>query len=228
MRSTAASRPHEVDVVVCSLPELNLLNQIPPELFQVRWVDVAPLFVPFACREVLAQGLGDYDWFCYIEDDLVFHDPLFFDKLRWFQDATGPDYVLQPNRYEVAPTAIPRKVYIDGPVHTGSTAAWQDLADTPELHLIALGFDIRVIRSSNPHAASYFLTSDQMAMWVRRPSFSDRDCSFVGPLESAASLGLMQEFRVYKPSPEDASFLEVEHLDTAWARRGMGELPWPE
>ena len=225
MRSTAASRPHDVDVVVCSLPELNLLDEIPPELFRVRWVDVPPLWVPFACRDVLAQGLGDYDWFCYIEDDLVFHDPLFFDKLRWFHDAAGPGCVLQPNRYEVAPTAIPRKVYIDGPINT---AQWQDLGDAPDLHLTAFGADIRLVRASNPHAASFFLTSDQMTAWVRLPSFSDRDCSFVGPLESAASLGLMQTFRVYKPSPEDASFLEVEHLDTAWARRGMGEQPWPE
>ena len=38
-----------------------------------------------------------------------------------------------------------------------------------------------------------------------------RDTSFVGPLESAATLGIMRTFKVYKPARENANFLEVEH-----------------
>ena len=41
-----------------------------------------------------------------------------------------------------------------------------------------------------------------------------------GPLESAATLGIMRHFRVYKPARENAAFLEIEHLD----RRYLGRV----
>ena len=44
------------------------------------------------------------------------------------------------------------------------------------------------------------------------PYFGDEDSSFAGPLESAASLGIIKTFRQYKPSPANAGFLELEHL----------------
>ena len=49
--------------------------------------------------------------------------------------------------------------------------------------------------------------------------FIKRETSYVGPLESAASLGLYREFNVYKPTPENAGFLEIEHYGQAWSRR---------
>ena len=42
--------------------------------------------------------------------------------------------------------------------------------------------------------------------------FLDGDCSFAGPLESAASLGVMKNFRIYKPAYANAGFLEIRHL----------------
>jgi hypothetical protein len=39
----------------------------------------------------------------------------------------------------------------------------------------------------------------------------DRDTTFVGPLESAATLGIMKTFRVYKTVPEQAYLFEIEH-----------------
>ena len=53
-----------------------------------------------------------------------------------------------------------------------------------------------------------------MQTWSRKPYFLDRDTSFIGPLESAATLGVMCAFRVYKPAREHAGFLEIEHFGT--------------
>ncbi len=39
----------------------------------------------------------------------------------------------------------------------------------------------------------------------------------IGPLESAASLGIMRTLRVYKPAGEYARFLEIMHAGTAFA-----------
>ncbi|MEM9771051.1 MAG: hypothetical protein AAF889_05555 [Cyanobacteria bacterium P01_D01_bin.73] len=50
-----------------------------------------------------------------------------------------------------------------------------------------------------------------MESWSRKIFFLDRDIRFIGPLESAASLGLMKAFRIYRAAPENANFLELQH-----------------
>jgi hypothetical protein len=55
-----------------------------------------------------------------------------------------------------------------------------------------------------------------MRIWSARLDFFDRDTSFIGPLESAATLGIMRAFRIYKPAPEHAAFLEIEHFGQAF------------
>ena len=43
-----------------------------------------------------------------------------------------------------------------------------------------------------------------------------RDTSFLGPLESAATLGILRTFSIYKPAPENAAFLEIAHAGNAF------------
>ena len=50
-----------------------------------------------------------------------------------------------------------------------------------------------------------------MKRWLERADFESQETGFVGPLESAATLGIMKTFRIYKPARENASFLEIEH-----------------
>jgi hypothetical protein len=82
-----------------------------------------------------------------------------------------------------------------------------------------LGTTITLRLAANPHAGCFFLTESQLARWASQPYFLDRAASFVGPLESAASLGLVRTFHVYKPAPENASFLEVQHYGQAWSQK---------
>ena len=55
-----------------------------------------------------------------------------------------------------------------------------------------------------------------MKHWTEQPYFLDRERSFFSPTESAATLGLMRTFRVYKPELAMASFLEIEHYGSGW------------
>ena len=55
-----------------------------------------------------------------------------------------------------------------------------------------------------------------MRIWAERRDFLDRSTRFIGPLESAATLGVMRAFRIYKPALDVASFLEIEHSGTAF------------
>jgi hypothetical protein len=55
-----------------------------------------------------------------------------------------------------------------------------------------------------------------MEYWVKQPYFLDRDCSFVGPLESAATLGIMKTFKIYKAAPSHANFMEIQHFGSSF------------
>jgi hypothetical protein len=67
-------------------------------------------------------------------------------------------------------------------------------------------------RWTNPHSGCFFLNAAQIEKWASSPGFLDGDCSFAGPLESAASLGVMKNFRIYKPAFPNAGFLEIRHM----------------
>ncbi|HSD34306.1 MAG TPA: hypothetical protein VLE26_02720, partial [Alphaproteobacteria bacterium] len=53
----------------------------------------------------------------------------------------------------------------------------------------------------------------------------DKEASFIGPLESAATLALMRSFAVYKPALDCADFLEIEHQDDRFMRVLAGMSP---
>ena len=178
--------------------------------------DAEPLLLGFECHAALHERIGDYDYYCYLEDDLVVTDPWLFAKLSWFRDQVGPESVLLPNRFEVARGGVAWKAYLDGDLAPEVAAPFQDRSEWPELRASFLGVDARFVRPLNPHSGCFFLGLDQMRHWALRPDFLDRDCGFIGPLESAASLGVMRAFRVYKPAPEVASFLEIAHFGTGF------------
>ncbi len=179
-------------------------------------LDVELFSLPFECHALLRDNLGKYDYYCYLEDDLILHDPWLFDKLRWFNQQFGSDCLLQPNRYEVSAKGPVHKAYIDGDLAPRVTAPLQDVHDRPMLTAEAFGRPVEFVRPLNPHSGCFFLNAEQMEHWAKQPYFLDRDTSFIGPLESAATLGIMKTFRVYKPAPANADFLEIQHYGTAF------------
>jgi hypothetical protein len=212
------SQAHDIDVVVCTTSDFHLLSQVPlpPPLYTHHATSAEPMLLGFECQAVLADGLGKYDYYCFLEDDLCIHDPWFFVKLNWFAQITGDGNLLQPNRYEVSVTGAVRKAYIDGDIVPRATARFQNVGEQPELNGKIMGTPVPFRRALNPHSGCYFLNASQMAYWAQQPYFLDRDTSFIGPLESAATLGVMRTFRIYKPAPSMAAFLEIEHAGTGF------------
>ncbi|MHC5721727.1 MAG: calcium-binding protein, partial [Nostoc sp.] len=96
------------------------------------------------------------------------------------------------------------KAYIDGDLALRVTAPFQNVQEQHELNGTILNRLITFRRPLNPHSGCYFLNVNQMAHWANQTYFIDRDTSFVGALESAATLGIMKTFRIYKTSPEQA------------------------
>jgi hypothetical protein len=205
---------HEIDIVVCTTQGYHLLPQLPlrPKSFMHHATKAEPLLLGFECQAVLRACLDKYDYFCYLEDDLILHDPWFFTKLNWFTHHGGSGNLLQPNRYEISPQGPVFKSYIDGDLTDAATAKFQNVEEQRQLAGKIMEQPIAFDRSLNPHSGCYFLNAEQMAHWAKQSHFLDRDTSFIGPLESAATLGIMRTFRVYKPSPAYANFLEIQHF----------------
>lgn len=215
-----------VDVVVCTTRGRHLVEQLelPPQLFRHRSTDAEPLLLGYECRVALRERLGDYDFYCYLEDDLIVRDPWTFRKLTWFTDNLGDACLLQPNRYETTRLGVSLKAYVDGDIPVPYTAEHQDVSVAPTVLTDLLGVRVAFRRPTNPHAGCYFLNARQMATWADRDDFLDRSTAFVGPLESAATLGIMRAFRVYKPDAPNAAFFEIEHHGTGF----IGKLRFRE
>ena len=221
----------QLDIVLCTTQGAHLLDQLPfaEDVYTHHPTTCEPMMLGFECHAVLADHLGAYDFYGYMEDDLVLHDPAFWHKLHQFNMNTANTDVLQPNRFEFLhqfkktsqtdeqkPQTTFKKVYIDF-----------ELRDTKALDTATYTLDqgnqaISFIRSSNPHSGCFFLSQGQMAHWATQPHFLDRATSYVGPLESAASLGLMRTFRVYKPAPVCANYLEIQHYGQVWGHQLSG------
>ncbi len=203
----------EIHVVVCTTRDQHVLNQLTLDrsLFQHYPTDEDPAMLGFQCQGILRDRWGNYDYYCYLEDDLILHDPWLFVKLRWFNGHVGQDKLLLPNRFELGTGMPVHKVYVDGSLRRDVTARFQDVNDCPRMESQVLGTDVVFQRPLNPHSGCWFLSAEQMRHWIRQPFFLARDTSFIGPLESAATLGVMRAFKIYKPAPENASFLEIEH-----------------
>ena len=209
----------KMDVVICTSNDLHILDQLvlPPNLYQHRRIDCEPMLLGFTCHDLLQERLSDYDLYGYMEDDLILHDPDFFIKLHYFRQLVGDNAVLQPNRFERYGSMDEfKKVYIDFAFDSPANLA-QHVAD--EVVIESFGRHVTFERASNRHAGCFFLSETQMRHWTEQEHFGKREASYVGPLESAATLGLIRTFQVYKPAPQNASFLEIEHAGQVWSRR---------
>lgn len=212
------NQSNTLDIVICTTGENHLLSQLslPTHFYKHHATQSEPMLLGFECQTVLRDALGQYDYYCFLEDDLILSDPWFFLKLNWFNKLTGNANLLQPNRYEVSINSLVRKAYIDGDLRPQVTEKFQNIQDQPELTGRVMETPVSFRRALNPHSGCYFLNAAQMQHWSNQPYFLDRDTSFVGPLESAATLGIMKTFRIYKPAPPSASFLEIQHAGTGF------------
>lgn len=209
----------DLDIVVCTSGDDHALGHahMPPGSFLHLPTGSPPRFLGFACHQTLLDGLGRYDWYCYLEDDIIVSDPFLFAKLAWFQELAGKDALLMPNRFEFARSGPLRKVYVDGDLRPSATEHYRRSGAQAEASGELMGVSLRFLPALNPHSGCFFLTSEQMHRLTGLPGYPAPDASFIGPLESAATLAVMRALHVYKPAPENAGFLEVEHRAQAFA-----------
>jgi hypothetical protein len=207
-----------LDIAVCTAGDRHLLDDVPMlrPCFRHHAAAADPAMLGFECHRVLAAARGRYDYYAYLEDDIVLDDPLFFRKRCLFDERFGPEALLQPNRFEAQTGSAVQKLYVDYRLTPARTARYQDLADRARLEMPFLGETIAFERTPYPSSGAFFLSEAQLARWVAAPAFRDGDVSYLSPLDSAATLSVMKTFRIYKPVLDQAWFLKVEHASPRW------------
>ena len=180
---------------------------------------VEPLFAGFEAQKELAARAGDFEWFCYLEDDLVLRDTFLLEKLAFFNEAAPPGALLIPHRYELWNGT---KFHLD----MWSKGMRPEERRWNRLTLVELG-GWKFAEFENPHSGCYFLSRAQLERWLATGRRWYGISSYVGPRESAATGALEEAFRLYKPHPENIHFLEIRHLGTQYAEYYSGLHPAP-
>ena len=207
---------HNIDTIIVTDGSHHVLDRLKPPFSSTFEHCVtqpsSPMLLGFAAHQVLADHLrDDYDYYCFLEDDLVIHDAQFFHKLAHFSANTDSLAILVPNRYETRTFPHPvNRFYIDGPI------SLEDLSLLPRQNqnpyqISAIGIDVAFENPPNPHAGCFFLTQQQLKLWINSTYWMDMDTAFISPLESAATLSVAKAFSIYKTSLQQASWFDIEH-----------------
>lgn len=218
--SVAAPDRMHLDICVITNGDNHVLDHLscPPELYQRIKGIGEPAWLGLAAHKVIAQTLGRYDWYGYLEDDTAIEDPLFFHKLRFAYDAltaqVGADAILQPYRFETIRDAgahslpVPRKLYPD----------WESGGldfDAPPVRIDMLGRTWTFAPARHPHAGCFFLDRARAERFAQSKYCGEPVEVWITPPDTAATLAIMRTFRIFKAVADSLPFLEVRHLRPA-------------
>ncbi len=207
----------ELSIVISTVSDRHITEYLPD--YQIRSIrveeelDCDPMFVEFRIQDKLIDKVDKFDWFLFLEDDIVIHDSYFLEKLDKFQRKCGyPHAVLMPNRYEVWEE---KKSYIDLTIlkkELGTDRIWNGLS-------IVEIEGVKFAECANPHAGCYCLSQSQLKHWMSSErAWKNKVLGFGGPLECAATFSLLECFSLYKAHASNLHFFEVRHYDTKYSK----------
>jgi hypothetical protein len=224
-RSNPAQQAWTLDIVVTSVEGANLLEWIgiEPPAYQVEYYDGPPLMLPFETQRIMRERAGGYDLYAYLEDDLIIDDPAFFEKIVWFSSTFGPKAVLTPLRYEMAHTGTLARLAVDRQLSRTALAPFRRSGSPATLSGVWNGKTQAFGLPDNPHSGTFAVTDEQLKLWMASDVFYDRDTSWVGPLESAATLAPGKVFDLYRATAPNPWFLAIEHFGTYYASQNEVE-----
>jgi len=206
----------DLKIIINTLPNRNVITFLPSyikEKITVRDAKVEDsMFAEYYAQDLLIENKNKFDWFLFIEDDLVIMDSYFLEKIAFFNDHFQVNDILIPNRYEMCDGV---KHYIDIVFDSSNNPvfAWNILST------IDVG-GVKFSECANPHGGMYCLNREQLQKWVESGRHWHNKVLSHGPLEWAATFCLFECFNLYKPHSENMHFLEVLHYDVKYSKAG--------
>ena len=211
--SLLASFAHcELTIVIKTVADQHITAYLPE--YQINCIqvqeesDLDPMFMGFKCQDELVKRVDEFDWFLFLEDDILLEDSFILEKLEKFNTNCGSKRALLfPNRYELWEGT---KRYIDLIIDRG--LEWNRLS-TVEVDGVKFG------ECTNPHSGFFGLSKDQVKLWMESGrEWNNKNLGFGGPRECAATFSLLECFSIYKPHPTNLHFFEVRHYDTKYSQ----------
>ncbi|MEG4573109.1 hypothetical protein QUA56_10490 [Microcoleus sp. N3A4] len=201
----------DLTVAIQTLPNRHVTAYLPE--YQIKCIQIQegpecdPMLVEFRLQEEFVERVEKFDWFLFIEDDIVLYDAFILEKLENFNRQSGyKNAILYPNRYEMYEGT---KRYID--LTIDQQLSWNQLSSV-EIE------GVKFAEFSNPHSAFYCLSRNQMKEWIKSGRIFKNQVVNVGLLESAATFCLLECFSIYKPHPSNLNYFEVRHYDSKYSK----------
>jgi len=201
----------DLTITIQTLPNRHVTAYLPE--YQIKCIQIQegpecdPMFVEFRLQEEFVERVEKFDWFLFIEDDIVLYDAFVLEKLEKFNLESGYEKaILYPNRFEMD-RGIKR--YIDLIIER--EFSWNQLSSV-EIE------GVKFAEFSNPNSAFYCLSIKQMKQWIKSGRIFKNQVVNVGPLESAATFCLLECFSIYKPHPSNLNYFEVRHYDSKYSK----------
>ena len=214
----------ELKITVCSDGEHQLgevldlfANRI--ERLELQLDD--PRKLPLACRDHLIQQRAGADLLMYLEDDLVIHDPSFFDKQHLFLTKTEHRFCLMPHRYEPVHQGAIHQLLVDGPISPQFIGRFMQPQRDAAKGFYGGQEEVHFDLTDNPHSGCFVISAQQAEDLSQKELPQE---GFVGPLETAATLTVLHRFPVMKPSLKHWKFLQLEHGHSSF-RCYLNSLP---
>ena len=206
----------EIEINVCT-DGINFLGDV-LELYKTK-INHIPIKLensrelPLHTRDLLIGSSNKFDIYTYMEDDIIIHDPLFFEKQSWFLQKTNGLFILMPHRYERIDQGKCEVLLVDGKLMPDLINVFQETTENVANGMfqgkVSASFDM----ASNPHSGTFTVNQSQKIHLQNQQLPTD---GFIGPLETAATLTTMKFFKILKPSYINWKFLCVEHGDPSF------------
>ena len=210
------------DVILVSVPDEHLLVELSNEgKIQARIWAGPPRQLGYQCRRIFARHVGQYDLYCFIEDDTAIVDPAFFRKVAKFYETHGEDKVLVPSRFEIFNyQSRGWRAYLGRPGFRTLRLPEQKGPEILTLH----DFDGEVIfeKTRDSQAGAYVITDAQVRSWMKRPGFqapTERQTyAKFDPME-LAMIPMGGRLPIYRPAMGHLDFLQVHHVPSLTCNR---------
>lgn len=214
----------EIHLFVCGEDQIKEVTNMYLPRITIHQLELKdPRQLPLAAVRQLIEFPNPATLSMYLEDDLIIQDPQYIEKIVWFNDLTDHKFVLMPHRYEPTVANAPKKLYVDGPIKMINELKekWSD----QEVELVTGYYQNEeqqsFVEALNPHSGSFCLSNRQLKQLKKKPWPPQ---NFVGPLETAATGTVLNEFRILKPSLKCRHFLQLEHGNPSFLQT-LNQLP---
>jgi len=198
------------EIIILTKEKFTLHRKLPQYLIDKVEIlfssQLDPMYVEFDAYNIFESAKDEFDYFIFLEDDILLSDSWFLEKIKKF-NALSPykHFLLQPHRFEYFKGV---KHYLD---QTTVRIDKQTIFNYADFLKVDLFDNVSLCVYQNPHSGFYCLSKEQLYIWIKSGNKWKNQVVAFGILESAATFCLYENFQFLSPHPNSLGYFEVQH-----------------